>query len=377
MKKSILFVCPDYHCSFFYRDELRKLGWKADIFVPAGYPELMLYSAPDYICRVPAGPLLLRQIYQALWSIKFFFLVAVRYKYHFYYCGLDHLVFGETKLPFMKRLAPSFRLHLMFSKLFGVKIIHLPSGVPDEEMPDIVEKFGNLEEGVATEDPVRMRRWFDVLRRYADMHIGYGLLDSSQYRATHIKYKAINLDLWKPDIEIPKKYLLPPTHKLRILHSFMYGKGRVEAYKGNIKGTKYIEAAIDQLISEGYEIEYLYHDNVPANAFRFIQVQADIVVEEIVRGGWGSTAVECMALGKPVISYVRPEWEAFYYECFPDANPLPIVNANKHNIYDRLKKLVTDSEYRQIKGIESRRFAINHLNPATNAYLFTKVLEKL
>ena len=43
-KNSILFVRPDYHCSFFYRDEFRKLGWRADILVNYNYPQDLLYS---------------------------------------------------------------------------------------------------------------------------------------------------------------------------------------------------------------------------------------------------------------------------------------------------------------------------------------------
>ena len=43
-RKSILFVRPDYHCSFFYRDEFLKKGWKADIIVNHDYPDDLLYS---------------------------------------------------------------------------------------------------------------------------------------------------------------------------------------------------------------------------------------------------------------------------------------------------------------------------------------------
>ena len=48
-RRSVLFVRPDYHCSFFYRDALRKSGWKADIFVPPGYPVSLLYSDSDIL----------------------------------------------------------------------------------------------------------------------------------------------------------------------------------------------------------------------------------------------------------------------------------------------------------------------------------------
>ena len=34
----ILFMSPDYHCSFIYADKLREMGHKCKIFVPEDYP---------------------------------------------------------------------------------------------------------------------------------------------------------------------------------------------------------------------------------------------------------------------------------------------------------------------------------------------------
>ena len=252
----------------------------------------------------------------------------------------------------------------------------MPSGVPDEEMPEVVEKLGNKDEGVKTEDPERMRIWFDLLRKYADINLGYGLLDSTQYKATHIKYKAIDLQMFHPDISVPERLRLPSTGKLRVLHAFMFGKERLEKYKGNIKGTQYIQEAMDRLIAEGYPLEYMFFDRVPSNEYRFIQIQADIVVEELIRGCWGSTALECIALGKPVITYVRPEWEAFYYSCFPETRPFPFINANKYDIYDVLKRVVVDEEFRRIRAKESRLWAEKHLDPVANVKAFAEMLNR-
>jgi hypothetical protein len=376
MKKSIIFVSPDYHCSFFYRNELRKMGWRADIYVPPNYPALMLFDKPDFEYRPITGSQWLLKSHRFFWQISIFFFILFRYKYHFYHCGIDQFSFGETKLPFVQVFDRSFRIHLWLSKLLGRKIIHMPSGVPDEEMPEEVEKLGNKEEGVKTEDPDRMRIWFDMLRRYVDINLGYGHIDSSQYKATHIKYKVLDMKLFSPDIEIPDRLRLPPTKKLRILHSFMFGKDRLEKYKGNIKGTKYVQEAMDRLIGEGYPVEFMFFDRVPANDYRFIQIQADIVVEELIRGGWGSTALECIALEKPVITYVRPEWEAFYYQCFPETKPFPFINANKHNIYDVLKSVVTDEDFRRTRAKESRVWAEKHLDPVVNVKAFSEILLK-
>jgi hypothetical protein len=377
MNKSILFVAPDYHNSFFYRDEFRKLGWKADIYLPPNYPEKLLYAKPDI--QMPSFRRIkwVGKYIEFLWGPFLFLSVFLRYKYHLYNCGFDHFHFYGSKIGPLKKIAPSFRFHLWLSKLFGRVIIHHPSGVPDEEMPDIVFKLGNEEEGVRTEDPRRMMVWFDIIRRYADLNIGYGTLNSTQYRATHIKFRVIDLELWRPDIAVPIEFRLPPTDNLRILHSFMFGKDRINSFRGNIKGTKYILEAVERLVGEGYPVELVYFDNVPSNLFRYYQVQADIVVEDLCRGFWGSSVIECLALGKPVVTFVRPPWKEFFYRCFPETNPLPVVEADKNTVYEVLKGLVGDSDFRRRKGNESRKFAEENYSPAINVKAFAELLERL
>ena len=44
-EKSIVFINPCYHYSFAYRDEFRRLGWRADVFQYDSYPEKLLYSS--------------------------------------------------------------------------------------------------------------------------------------------------------------------------------------------------------------------------------------------------------------------------------------------------------------------------------------------
>ena len=119
----------------------------------------------------------------------------------------------------------------------------------------------------------------------------------------------------------------------------------------------------------------MYFDKVKANHFRYIQAQADIVVEEIIRGLWGSTALESISLGKPVITFVRKEWEDFYYKCFPETRPIPFIIANKNDIYETLKKVVIDKNYSASKAAYGRKWAKKHLNPSINAASFSKLLE--
>ena len=122
-------------------------------------------------------------------------------------------------------------------------------------------------------------------------------------------------------------------------------------------------SAVERLKTEGYPVEYFFVNNKPSNQMRFYQAQADIVVEQLIYGWWGSTFVEASALGKPVVCYLRPSWKEFFFKVFPEYNDLPIVEANVENIYQVLKKLITDEAYRLKKGNDARRFAEQHFDP--------------
>ena len=375
--QSLIFIYPDYHCSFIYRDELRKMGWKADVYIPFNYPKELLYGTPDLVGRGYKSEHILHLIIYSIKTQLLYFKILKNYKYHFYHGNLEHFSILEKGIRLDKFLGKSFRINLLLAKILRRKILYLPSGAPDEEMPNVIAALGNDEEGVAVRDRETMDVHFKTIRRYSDFNIGFGVLDSSQYRAHHMKYKAIDLVDWRPDLEIPTYFQLPPTSKIRILHSFMFQEERRIQQGGCIKGSAYIQNAIERLKSEGYEIEQLSFDGIPSTDYRFYQSQADIVVEEIIRGSWGSTAVECMALGKPVVTYIRSDWEKRYYSLFPDTKPLPLVNANKWTIYQVLKELLDDLPNLSIIGDRSRDFAIKHLNPEKNVRAFVSAIEKL
>lgn len=380
--KSILFFTPDYHCTFLYRDELRKRGWKADIYVGSNYPSKLLYSCED-ILQAPtiSATGKLKRFVDAFLQRWFYLSVFWRYKYHVYYGGLEQFSFLEQKLGLNRLLGESFRFHLWLAKLFDRKIIQNPTGCQQEETK---ANFSKLDNGNVCDNcgwgadvccDQKNNTRFELIRKYADMVIGSGTLDSSQYEASHFKCKGIDLDLWKPELDIPPEHKLPPTENLRILHSF-YKQDREHEGK-NIKGSPYIMAAIERLQQEGHKIEYMYLTDVPSRVMRYYQAQADIVVEQLIYGWWGSTGVETMALGKPVVCYLRPSWKEFFMAYFPEYEDLPIVEADTSSVYDALKKLVTDDDYRVTMGKKSRQFAEKHFDVKKNARSLEEMLMKL
>ncbi|WP_202785177.1 glycosyltransferase [Heyndrickxia sporothermodurans] len=78
--------------------------------------------------------------------------------------------------------------------------------------------------------------------------------------------------------------------------------------------------------------------------------EADIIIDQVLCGSYGLLSVESMALGKPVVTYIRPD----LISTFPD--DLPIVNANPDNLYDQVKLLLDNPILRQQLGILGRDY---------------------
>ena len=382
-RKSVLFVRPDYHCSFFYRDALRESGWKADIFVNPGYPQSLLYSGSDILrpTLIKSNNRIVRVLNQIL-LIMWWLGIFARYRFHIYYGRPPVLPIFENTACLQRFFGKNFVFELWLAKLFKIKLIFLPTGCHDDESK---ENFSKLDNGNVCNNCGVWERCSDQLnnlnfsriRRYFDMNIGVGAINSSQFPMTHMKYKSIDLDLWSPDIVIPKEHLLPSTKKLRILHSaYLEKSGR--NWKGrNIKGSPFVLEAIELLQNEGHSIEYFFIQDKPSNQMRFYQAQADIVVEQLIVGWWGSTFVETSALGKPVICYLRPSWKEFFFKTFPEYKTLPVIEADTKTVYDSLKKLVVDHDFRRMQGIESRKFAEQHFSVQKNTQSFIKYMESL
>jgi len=374
-EKSLLFVIPDYHCSYFYRNELRKLGWKADIYVPWSYPDHLLFSSDDVVRppRISKRDTKPFRILNSFLADLWFLTRAWKYRFHLYY--------GRPPAWFLvwSRIFPNKgpALTLKLSKALAIKLIYLPTGCHDELSK---AEFSQLDGGEVCGNCGAWDRCFDKrnlanferIRQFFNIAIGVGVTPTNQYQATHIRWKAIDLDLWSPNLVIPEKYMLPRSRGLRVLHSFS-SNGR--DYLGrNIKGSPLVKQAVGRLQDEGYEVEFLFLKDVPSRDLRFYQAQADIIVEQLRYGWWGSTGVETMSLGKPVICYLRPQWKQFFFENFPEYVELPIVEATVNNIYEVLRSLVVDRELRAEYGRRSRAFAEKHFDMKINSLEFNTML---
>jgi glycosyltransferase involved in cell wall biosynthesis len=115
------------------------------------------------------------------------------------------------------------------------------------------------------------------------------------------------------------------------------------------KGTEHVLAAVDGLDADLDLVEGLHHDE----AFERYRA-ADIVVDQLNAGWYGVFAIEAMALGKPVVTFLHDEAVRRTEEAF--GTPVPIVSATAETLRETLRPLVADAARRRDLGAASRAY---------------------
>jgi glycosyltransferase involved in cell wall biosynthesis len=115
------------------------------------------------------------------------------------------------------------------------------------------------------------------------------------------------------------------------------------------KGTEHVIRACKELGVELDIVERLPHDEARKRYER-----ADIVVEQLNAGWHGVFALEAMALGKPVVTYLKEDVVRRTEEAF--GIRVPIISATRDTLTERLRLLVDSPVERRRIGAESRAY---------------------
>ena len=262
-----------------------------------------------------------------------FLWVSIKYDiFQFYYRG------GFL----LKR--PGYQLELPLLCLAGKGIIFRAHG-SDVRQEDITRKLGKynaytdyshkevLEMMKKTDEEVRG----DVARalRYGSVCLSMGdMLEYTPGSKNDVFYWGIDLE------KVP--YVGVRSNKVvKIVHAPNHRK---------FKGTRFLEKAVESLKREGLPIELQIIEKVPNKKALELYKKADIIADQFLIGWHGTFAVENMALGKPVICYIRKQ------SYFPSWAKCPIVSANPDNLEEKLGELVKSFSLRRRLGKEGRRY---------------------
>lgn len=142
--------------------------------------------------------------------------------------------------------------------------------------------------------------------------------------ARFIPYCHILLDEWPPRFIDPAG-----TAPLRI--------GHAPSHRG-VKGTDLILAALDRLRSEGHVFVLDLIEGVSQEEARKRYAEVDVLVDQLHAGWYGGLAVEAMALGKPVLVYIREE--DLHFIPAQMRSDLPFVQVTPDTIEDGLRRVL-------------------------------------
>lgn len=124
-----------------------------------------------------------------------------------------------------------------------------------------------------------------------------------------------------------------------------------------VKGTRYVERAVENLRLAGRTFRYLRLENIPRGEVRrVLREEADIVVDQLLVGAFGTLSCEAMLYGKPVCCHIVPD----ILERYPDC---PIVPADVDSLEETLARLLDDPQERVALGRAGQRFVAGHCDP--------------
>jgi glycosyltransferase involved in cell wall biosynthesis len=146
--------------------------------------------------------------------------------------------------------------------------------------------------------PARQQRILASARRWADAELVStpDLLESAP-AAQHLPVAVALPDYPRvPVRDSPRLVVHAPTNRL-------------------IKGTRYVENAFRALEPRFPGVRFVIAERLPWRDLVALLSEADVVVDQLFMGWYGMVAVEAMALGKPVLCFVRPDFEPRLHDC--------------------------------------------------------------
>jgi glycosyltransferase involved in cell wall biosynthesis len=150
--------------------------------------------------------------------------------------------------------------------------------------------------------------------------------------------RSIDTDLWRP-----ARRAKQTKHRPLIIHA---------PSKRAIKGTASVLNCIASLKAEGYDFDFKLVEGLSNNSAKELYTEADIVIDQLRIGWYGVLAVECMALGKTVLAYIRDD----LIDTLGETPPL--VPTTPTSLAADLRQLLDNKEQISVIGHLAREFTL-------------------
>lgn len=229
----------------------------------------------------------------------------------------------------------------VFLKLCAKKISVYGYGSDCKVLSDIRKqgfKYNNAmdrTEETESQKEIVIKSNFKRAQKYADVLIAGGDL-------THFGEKGVMLPL-ATDLSFWKVHPLIKNKMINIVHSTNHRSH---------KGTRFIIDIIAK-IEKKLPIKLTLLENKTMLECQKLYPKADIFIPDVITGWHGFTAIEAMATGRPIITYLRPDIEKFHHYY---AKNIPAISANPDNLAEVVTKLVKNRKLREDLGKRGRKY---------------------
>lgn len=274
---------------------------------------------------------------------------VMSFQSHLFDYGVD--LYRPTKLPFPLRYAE--RMHSLSQVIGDYDVLHFhwSSLVPFGFDIPLWKKLGKRVIMHHHGDDIRNRGEDWLCSRFAD-HILVSTPDLLAW-----SHRAV----WLPNPIDLNKYRFMGTREhagsIRIVHA---------PSMRSTKGTEHVLKAVDDLEKDGYDIKLIIVENISHTDALEQYKSADIVVDQLLVGWYGVFAIECMALGKPVMVHIRKDLRSYL-------DDMPLIDTSPLSLYEDLKMLIKDASLREYIGAKGRRF----VEQTHNSHELAKCIIKL
>ncbi len=293
-----------------------------------------------------------------IWKIWYYGIYSFWFRtYCLFRFNIFHFYYGTSLFP--------YHMDLPIIKFLGKKVVHHYLGFDVELYETNMNKYdgGNMknwskEKGIKHDRIVKKRLSFES--KFSD----YKLVCAPKYAQFVNGAEILPLAIDVSSIEY-SNLQHKDGNSIRILHV---------PTDRNIKGTMYIENAVQKLVDEGFEIDLKICEGVSHKELEEEYSKCDFSVVSLIGGWYGQAGVEAMAYGRGIITFLSPEFLEFMSDDFKQK--CPIVSANKDSIYLELKKVIVRKRFSEW-GLESRVFAEKFHNSKLVALRLIEIYKSL
>ncbi|UCG08669.1 MAG: glycosyltransferase, partial [Desulfobacterales bacterium] len=256
--------------------------------------------------------------------------------------------------PFISKKYVLHALEPIFYKVAKAKVVVMPYGGDVQ----VLTRSRNLyfKHAVACDYP-RFWEKYGLNRKNIDRwtrHAGWVITGADwieymyHWDSLMLGHFSIDMERWAP----AERKGHQESAKLRILHAPNHPM---------IKGTDALVAAIELLKSEGLDLELILLRGVPNDEIRRAMQDVDLVADQFVIGWYAMFAIEAMAMGKPVLCYLRKDLVELYVKAgLVVEDEIPLINTDLSDIASKIRWAYYHREELRAKGKRGREFVKKH-----------------